>query len=186
MNRRERLKYTGAAFATTKTLGSQVVPQRASSPGDDRTLWVDILRKLADPVLENLANETLRARMPVEQAIGADRASVTHLEALGRLIAGIAPWIELPGDSTAEGQLRTHYAALARRAIDRAVDPSSPDYLNFTRDQQPLVDAAFLGQGVIRARRTLRDSLEPQTLRNLVAALEATRAITPLFNNWLL
>ena len=41
--------------------------------------------------------------MPVEQAAGADRRSVTHLEALGRLIAGLAPWIELPADSTRRG-----------------------------------------------------------------------------------
>ncbi|MBZ0169114.1 hypothetical protein MELA_00160 [Candidatus Methylomirabilis lanthanidiphila] len=186
MNRRELLKFTAAAFAAPTTLGSLVTPQGVSEPSDDRALWVDTLRRLANPVLEHLANETLRTRMPVEQAIGADRRNVTHLEALGRLIAGIAPWIELPGDSTAEGQLRTHYAALACRAIDRAVEPSSPDYLNFTRDKQPLVDAAFLGQGVIRARRALRDNLEPRTVRNLVVALESTRAIAPPFNNWLL
>jgi hypothetical protein len=186
MNWRELLSYAGAAFAAPTTVRAQVTTQRASGPSDDRAFWVDTLRRLADPVLENLANETLRARMPVEQAPGADRRSVTHLEALGRLIAGIAPWVELAGDSTAEGQLRTQYAALARRAIDRAVEPSSPDYLNFTRDQQPLVDAAFLGQGVIRARRALRDSLEPRTVHNLILALESTRAIPPVFNNWLL
>jgi hypothetical protein len=184
MDRRELLKYT-AVLAAPSVRGSRVATQRASG-ADDRAFWVGTLRRLANPVLENLANETLRLRMPVEQAPGADRRSVTHLEALGRLIAGIAPWIELAGDSTAEGQLRTHYASLARRAIDRAVDPSSPDFLNFTRDRQPLVDAAFLGQGVIRARRVLRDELEPRTVRNLVAALESTRAITPAFNNWLL
>ncbi len=186
MNRREWLQYAGVTLAAPATLRSQDRFQRAAAPSDDRALWIDTLRRLADPVLQNLANETLRARMPVEQAAGANRGSVTHLEALGRLIAGIAPWIELPGDSTAEGQLRTQYAALARRAIDRAVDPSSPDFLNFTRDRQPLVDAAFLGQGVIRARSALRDGLEPRTLRNLVVALESTRTIVPAFNNWLL
>ena len=34
--------------------------------------------------------------MPVEQADGANRAPVTHLEALGRLLAGLAPWLALP------------------------------------------------------------------------------------------
>jgi hypothetical protein len=108
------------------------------------------------------------------------------LEALGRLVAGIAGWIELPADGTAEGQLRARYAELTRRAIQQAVDPASPDFLNFTRDRQPLVDAAFLAQGVLRARRSLRDALDATVRRNLVAALESTRIITPVFNNWLL
>jgi hypothetical protein len=124
--------------------------------------------------------------MPVEEAAGANRAGVTHLEALGRLVAGIAPWLELAADGTEEGRLRARYADLTRRAIDRAVDPASRDFLNFTRGGQPLVDAAFLAQGVLRAPRALKDSLDPGTKRNLIAALESTRAIQPGFNNWLL
>jgi hypothetical protein len=124
--------------------------------------------------------------MPVEQAEGANRQTVTHLEALGRLLAGIAPWLELPADDSTEGGFRTRYAALARRAIDRAVDPGSPDFLNFTRERQPLVDAAFLAQGVLRAPRALGEALDAKTKRNLIAALESTRPIPPGFNNWLL
>ena len=149
-------------------------------------MWVGVLRRLADPVLNNLANETLKLRMPVEQASGAARETVTHLEALGRLVAGIAPWLELPADDTEEGRLRGRYADLARRAIARAVDPSSKDFLNFTRERQPLVDAAFLAQGVLRAPRALRESLDPAATRHLIAALESTRAILPGSNNWLL
>jgi hypothetical protein len=141
---------------------------------------------VADPVLTHLADGTLKASMPVEQAAGANRRSVTHLEALGRLIAGLAPWIELPADQTPEGRIRASYADLARRAISRAVDPASPDVLNFTRDRQPLVDAAFLAQGLVRAPRSLRDALDPATKRQLVSALESTRVIVPGFNNWLL
>lgn len=160
--------------------------QTAGAAGGDRAVWLAILRRLADPVLTNLANETLEARMPVEQVDGANRNAVTHLEAIGRLIAGIAPWLELAPDATEEGRLRAQYADLARRAIDRAVDPGSKDYMNFTQGGQPLVDAAFLAHGVLRAPRALHDALEPRTKRNLVAALEATRVIQPGFNNWLL
>ena len=77
-------------------------------------------------MLRNLAAGTLKARMPVEQAAGADRRNVTHLEALGRLLAGLAPWIEIPSDGSAEGRMRAEYADLARRAIARAVDPARP------------------------------------------------------------
>jgi hypothetical protein len=179
VDRRDFLKTASMAGAATAV-------QRPASPPSDRDTWIAIMRRLADPVLTNLANGTLKARMPVEQAAGADRRAVTHLEALGRLIAGIAPWIELRADDTAEGRLRAHYADLARRAIARAVDPRSPDFMNFTRDRQPLVDAAFLAQGILRAPRELRDSLDTTTRRHVIAALESTRAIMPGFNNWLL
>jgi hypothetical protein len=159
---------------------------RPASPGSDRDYWILVMRRLADPVLTNLANDTLKARMPVEQAAGANRAPVTHLEALGRLLAGMAPWLELPQEDSAEGRLRAHYADLARRAISRAVDPSSPDFMNFTKDRQPLVDAAFLGEALLRAPRTLVDALDEGTKRQLIAALESTRVIVPNYNNWLL
>src|SRR4029079_9498354 len=98
----------------------------------------------------------------------------------------LAPWIELQADSTPEGRARAEYAGLARRAIARAGDPASPDFMNFTRDRQPLVDAAFLALGVLRAPRTLRDELDAPTRQHLIAALEPTRPIAPPFNNWLL
>ncbi len=161
--------------------GSQPLPHKATAP-----YWVGVMTRLADPVLKNLANGTLKARMPVEQAPKADRRAVSHLEALGRLVAGIAPWIELAADETTEGRQRAEYADLTRRAIARAVDPSSPDFLNFTRERQPLVDAAFLAQGILRAPRALRESLGSTTTKQLVAALESSRAITPVFSNWLL
>ena len=186
MNRRELLQSAGAVLVTPAVAAMNAAGQRSDAALDDRARWIGITRRVADPVLNNLAAGTLRLRMPVEQAAGADRRSVTHLEALGRLVAGIGPWIELGPDASEEGRLRGGYADLVRRAIDRAVDPGSPDYLNFTRERQPLVDAAFLAQGLLRARRQVLEKLEPRTVANLVAALESTRAISPGFNNWLL
>ena len=186
VNRRDFLKAATASPLITAVQSTSRASQAAAAAENDRATWIVLLRKLADPVLTNLAKGTLKARMPVEQAASANRQNVTHLEAIGRLLAGLAPWIELPGDGTGEGKLRAEYAELARQAIARAVDPASPDYLNFTRERQPLVDAAFLGEAVLRAPRALRDSLDPSTRRNLIAALESTRIITPGFNNWLL
>ena len=102
MKRREFLKAAGAASVRPGTAPAQ----RPVPTVSDRDAWIAVARRLADPVLTNLANGTLKARMPVEQAAGADRRSVTHLEALGRLLAGLAPWIELPPDSTPEGRAR--------------------------------------------------------------------------------
>jgi hypothetical protein len=188
MDRREFLGALGAGAGSAGVRWTGQAPQTAQTapPDADRQRWIGLMQRLADPVLTNLANGTLKARMPVEQAPGADRRAVTHLEALGRLVAGIAPWIELPADPTPEGRQRAHYADLTRQAIGRAVDPASPDFLNFTRERQPVVDAAFLAQGILRAPRALRDALDAATRRQLIAALESTRAITPGFNNWLL
>ena len=102
-----------------------------------------------------------------------------------RLVSGIAPWIELAADETSEGRQRGEHADLTRRAIARAVDPSSPDFLNFTRDGSR-GRRGFLAQGILRAPRALRESLGATTTKQLVAALESTRAITPVFSNWLL
>jgi hypothetical protein len=190
IGRRDFLKATATAAVAplSPTSAASADAAGAVQPAEetDRTRWVAIARRLADPVLNNLANRTLKARMPVEEASGANRRGVTHLEAFGRLIAGIAPWLDLPADDTAEGKARAQYATLARRALASAVDPASPDFMNFTRDRQPLVDAAFLAHGLLRAPRALVDPLEPATKRHLIAALESTRSIVPGFNNWLL
>ena len=96
MNRRELLQSAGMALVTPAVAALNAEGQRTEPAPDDRSVWVGTVRRLADPVLNNLANGTLRMRMPVEQAAGAtNRPSVTHLEAVGRLMAGIAPWLEL-------------------------------------------------------------------------------------------
>ena len=186
MNRREFLKRTTVAGAAASLPTGVGAEQTRPSVSTDREYWVAVMQRLADPVLTNAANGTLKVKMPVEQTQDADRRSVTHLEALGRLVAGLAPWIELPADESAEGRSRTQYADLASRAIAAAVDPASPDFLNFTPDRQPLVDAAFLAQGLLRAPTALRNRLTAAATRQLVSALESTRAIVPAFNNWLL
>ena len=185
MHRRELLRTFGASAPLTLLRSNQAAAQQINGSAD-RAYWVDVTRRLAEPVLTNLAAGTLTTRMPVEQAAGAKRESVTHLEALGRLVAGIAPWLELTADDGEEARLRNRYADLTRRAIEHATDPKFPDFLNFTRERQPLVDAAFLAQGLLRAPRALAGSLDWPTTRNLIAALVSTRPIVPGFNNWLL
>jgi len=184
VNRRQFLESAGAGAAglIARGTGAGATP----GPADDRAYWVTVAQRLAEPVLTNLAAGTLRARMPVEEADGAGRRSVSHLEAFGRLLAGLAPWLELPAEATPEGRVRARYADLARRGLAVAVDPSSADAMNFTKDRQPLVDAAFLAQGLLRAPRALREGLDGSVRQNLVRALESTRVIVPGFNNWLL
>jgi hypothetical protein len=189
MHRRDFLGAVGASAAVTRAASAAAPDQAATAlapAAGDRAFWVATLRRLADPVLQHLAAGTLKASMPIEEAPNTNRQSVTHLEAIGRLVAGISPWLEAPFDDSDEGRLRALYADLTRQAIARAVDPASADFLNFTRDRQPGVDAAFLAQGVLRAPQALNAALDPATKAHLIAALESTRLITPAFSNWLL
>jgi hypothetical protein len=155
---------------------------------ESREEWVRLATRLADPVLGALAAGRLRATMPVELSATAtaERRDYAHLEAVGRLLAGIAPWLELGADASAEGQLRARLAALARDGLRRATEPASPDFLNFTRGRQPLVDAAFLGHAVVRAPTELLAKLDPTTRKQLADALRSTRPIQPAISNWLL
>jgi len=124
--------------------------------------------------------------MPVEEQASAQRAACTHLEALGRTLAGIAPWLELGDDGSQEGADRARLARLARQAIDAATDPTSPDHMNFNVGTQPLVDAAFLAESILRAPKELGEKLEPRVKQNLIASLKASRTIPPYRSNWLL
>jgi alpha-glucuronidase len=131
----------------------------------------------------------LKELMPVETLSGVRKPSnhrTTHLEALGRLLAGIAPWLELGADDTPEGKLREHYIGLMLRSIDHGFDPASPDYLNFTVTRQPLVDAAFFCQGLLRAPRQVWGRLSEQTKANVLTALHQIAQIKPVESNWLL
>lgn len=156
-------------------------------PGwDDRRYWVEMLYRISRPVLDALANGRLRATMPVEVSNPDERGHVTHLEAFGRALAGLAPWLGATGLSGDEERRRVEMAELAQRSLRAACDPASPDALNFSRDRQPLVDAAFLAHGILRAPDVLWHSLDGETQRMVIEAVKQVRGIFPNFNNWLL
>ncbi|MFD0682708.1 MULTISPECIES: DUF2264 domain-containing protein [unclassified Paenibacillus] len=152
---------------------------------EDRIYWIDTLSRIAQPVLHHLSNRNLKDSMPIEGKMD-DRPLFTHLEALGRLLTGMAPWLETGSREGEEGRLREHYAEWARQSIDAGTDPSSPDFMNFSEGYQPIVDAAFLAHAILRAPQELWDKLDPRVQHNVVNALKATRTRKPGYNNWLL
>jgi hypothetical protein len=159
----------------------------ATTGADDRQYWVKTAERIARPVLAACAAGRLKATMPVESAPGrTDRASVTHLEALGRTLTGIAPWLELGADDSAEGKLRGELGEVARQSIASGTDPASPGFMNFNKGGQPLVDTAFLAHAMVRAPRELWQKLDERVRKNVVAALKSSRVIKPGQNNWLL
>ncbi len=163
-------------------------PPSNSGDQSDRSTWLAVLARLAEPVLTNLAQGRLKQTMPAEVSRHAteDRRPYTHLEAFGRLLNGIAPWLQSALPAGPEADLQHRYIALARRALEAAVNPASPDYLPFDQGSQSLVDAALLAQAILRAPRPLWDELAPPTRDQLIAAFKSARSIRPWFNNWLL
>lgn len=152
---------------------------------EDRAFWVETMTRIADPVLVNLSNNTLKKNMPYE-SLSKERSKFSHLEAVGRLVCGIAPWLELGPDNTPEGKLRDKYIKLTVQGLKNAVNPQAPDYLVFGEPYQALVDAAFLAQGLLRAPKQLWGNLDPEAQQWMITELKRSRAIKPWENNWLL
>lgn len=152
----------------------------------DREIWVRTLTKISDPVLTNLANNTLKLNMPQESLDKERVGKFSYLEAVGRTVCGISPWLELGDDGTEEGKLRGKYINLTLKGLKNAVDPSSPDYLDFGTPYQPLVDAAFLAQGLLRAPNQLWNRLDEITKERMIKEFKRSRNIKPFQNNWLL
>ena len=190
-NRREFFK-SAAAFGVLGATGLSLrtaagTAAAISAAGDDRHYWVSVTEKIARPVLENLARRELKMKMPVEEQPGAKRAGYAHLEAFGRLLCGLAPWLALENLAGGELKLQQEFLRLAQSSLDAATDPGSPDFMNFTTDGQPLVDTAFLAQGILRAPKVLWEPLEPRVKKQVVAALKSSRKIsTPTGNNWVM
>lgn len=166
-------------------------PKRPSKGSEDRAYWVESMLRIVTPVYENLSQGSLREKMPVETVDGLNtgntRKNVTHLEALGRSFDGIAPWLNLGPDDSREGRQRAKLIELVVKSIAQAVDPDSPDYMPFDRPGgQPLVDAAFFAQGLLRSKDVIWPALDTLTQARVIHELKASRRITPGNNNWLL
>ncbi len=125
--------------------------------------------------------------MPVEcKAEEATRRRFTYLEAFGRTLCGIAPWLNCTGLIGKEEELRQQYAETCRICLDKATNPESKDVMNFSSGSQPIVDAAFLAHGLIRAPEELINKLSPHVKRNLSQRLVEVRSLKPGYNNFLL
>lgn len=169
---------------------TDIFKQDAGSSGNDRAYWVALLDKIASPILSNMSKGLLRKNMVMELSPtwdGRDK-TVGYMEALGRLLAGIAPWLALPDDNTKEGIKRKQLREQAQQSLANAVNPDSPDYLNWGSAKllQPLVDAAYIAQAFMTAPRALWEPLDAVTKTRFVTAFKSLRQIQPGNNNWVL
>jgi|694.fasta_scaffold05909_6 hypothetical protein len=156
----------------------------------DRMYWVQLLDKMASPILSNMSKGELRKNMPMDYSPTWDNRNkeVAYMEAIGRLIVGIAPFVALPDDDTKEGRIRKKMRDQIHASLAHAVDPASPDYLYWGSPKvaQPLVDAAFLAQALLLAPAALWEPLDKQTKERFIFEFTKIRAIKPANNNWVL
>lgn len=159
-----------------------------SGSNSDRAYWVDLAYRMAAPVLSNMAQGTLQKNMQVEVSPNWDgrNKGVTYMETFGRLMAGIAPWLTLPDDNTAEGAKRKQLREWALKAYTNAVDPQSPDYLLWRGHGQALVDAAYVAESFLRGYDTLWKPLDDTTKKRYFEEFTQLRRVDPPYTNWLL
>ncbi|MDE6002928.1 MAG: DUF2264 domain-containing protein [Prevotella sp.] len=182
----KRIVWTLAALLLLTAAAS--AKKKARQPQTDREYWVEVAYKLAQPVLENMARGELQQNMMVEVSPTWDgrNKKVTYMECFGRLMAGIAPWLTLPDDDTAEGQQRRQLREWALQSYKNAVDPSSPDYLLWRKEGQTLVDAAYIAESLIRGYDALWKPLDEQTKQRYITEFTQLRRVDPPYTNWLL
>ena len=181
----KKILLTGLSALIYITSFSQINPNSNTAGIQERVYLVKTMVKIANPVLAALSKNELKKDMPVESS-GEHRERYSHLEAFGRLLSGIAPWLELGPDNTSEGKLRKRYIDLARACLHNATDSTSPDYMNFSSYGQPVVDAAFLAEALLRAPKQLWDPLDKTTKANIISALKKCSGISHAQNNWVM
>ena len=154
----------------------------------DRESWCQEAWKMAQPVLENMAKGELQKNMKTEFSPSFDSRNrkVVYMETFGRLMAGIAPWLALPEDNTAEGQQRRQLKEWALASYKNSVDPESADYLCWGAAGQNLVDAAYIAESFIRGYDALWVPLDQVTKDRYINEFKKLRSIEPPYTNWLL
>ncbi|MET0308650.1 MAG: DUF2264 domain-containing protein [Sphingomonas sp.] len=191
----ERRNFLASALGAGTLAAASAVPARASADprpapeggAADRRYMLDLLAKMANPVLAPMAQGRLQAVFKPELSPTWDgrNPKVAYLECFGRLIAGIAPWLALPDDDSPEGKLRATLRDQAVASYAHSVDPASPDYLLWREAPQALVDSAYYTNAFLRAPQ-LWKALDATAKKRVIEEIKGVRRFSPPYTNWLL
>lgn len=176
---------TGMMGASASTLAANAAAPHAAS---DRAYMAGLLQQMAEPVLSSMAKGELQKNFSLELSPtwdGRDKR-VAYMECFARLIAGMAPWLGLPEENTAEGRTRKRLQQMALQSYTHSVDPASPDYLLWQGHGQALVDSAYFTSALMRAPHALWDPLDSKTKQRIVHEIKGLRRVDPPYINWLL
>lgn len=167
---------------------AESISAKKKTEKSDREVWCDVVYRMASPVLSNMSQGLLKQNMLVELSPTWDgrNKNVTYMECFGRLMAGIAPWLSLPDDDTAEGAQRKQLREWALKSYAQAVDPSAPDYLLWRQEGQTLVDAAYIAESFLRGYDALWMPLDSVTKQRYITEFTQLRRVDPAYSNWLL
>ena len=164
-------------------------PSKETAPLPDREFWIQQMDKMVKPVLSSLAHDSLHILMPKVASVRTDnkenRIRVMYVEVLGRVLSGIAPWLQLEGGNPAEVALREQYRDWAIKGLKNALDSNAKDFMRFDITGQQLVDASYIAYAFIRAP-WLWEHLDTKYKDLLVKSIKTTRQFRPVFSNWLL
>lgn len=169
-------------------IGNVDARQKKEKTVSDREVWSELCYKIAQPILENMSKGELQKNMNLELSPTWDgrNKKVAYMEAFGRLMAGISPWLALPDDDTKEGKMRKQLRNWAVQSYKNAVDPNSPDCLLWEGPTQILVDAAYIAESFMRAPDATWNLLDETTKQRYIDRFIGLRVIRPAYNNWLL
>lgn len=169
-------------------IGNVDARQKIEKTVSDREVWSELCYKIAQPILENMSKGELQKNMNIELSPTWDgrNKKVAYMEAFGRLMAGISPWLALPDDDTKEGKMRKQLRDWAVQSYKNAVDPNSPDCLLWEGPSQILVDAAYIAESFMRAPDATWNLLDETTKQRYIDRFIGLRVIRPAYNNWLL
>jgi hypothetical protein len=155
-----------------------------------RKQFLGRMLRMAAPVLEAASKGELRKTMAVDQMENMGRERFTGLEAVGRLLCGMAPWLGADIHDPQERKIRDDTLGKARLAIAHQVDPNSGDFADYRTHGFPftqfIVDTGLLALGIMRAPAALWDPLPQDAKENVLALLKAMRAVPTVPNNWIL
>jgi hypothetical protein len=189
MERRTFLATAFAAGALAPLAAATSAPEtNANGPTDDRGFTVDLLERMSAPVLGPMSKGRLQATFKPELSPTWDGRDmkVAYLECFGRLVSGIAPWLALADDASAEDRLRAKLRQQTLASLAHSVDPKSPDYLLWGSHGQALVDSAYFTNAFLRAPKQLWEPLDRRTKERVVSEIKGLRRVSPPYTNWLL
>ena len=107
-----------------------------------------------------------------------------NLEAFGRIFCGLSRWLNLKDDSEEE-IIRATVRNKVVKCFQNGFNPDSFDYFNFVYGRQPLVDAAFIAQGLMRAP-LIWNMLDEDTKSRIIEVFISLRRVKPYPSNWML
>lgn len=154
-------------------------------PHHPRNFTLHLLLKIASPVIRNLAEGTLRQKLP--SSVNENRHPLASMEAFARTFAGIASWLESNAtNNREENAIKHELTTLTRLGIRNLLNDTSPDWMNFTMHNQCVVELAHITLGFIRSPTKIWDSYSDKFKLKIIKALKLHRFHKIPHNNWIL